>query len=100
MATRPDKQPTTVVSACMQRNGRPTFALNVVEVTREEAENGIQYYLVEADLLQAGYEEPFVHFPEEDAAAFLHPAVRQFLGLPPAAINTANTTPLEEAPCA
>lgn len=62
-------------------NGTPTFALNTVEVTDDEKENGIHYYLAEAELLQARYEEPFVHFDQEEAPAFLHPAVRQHLAL-------------------
>lgn len=76
------KRPITIVSACMNANGCPDFALNQVEVTHDEAENGIHFYLVEADLLEAGFEEPFVHFDEFDGPAFLHPAVRQYLGLP------------------
>ena len=60
-------------------DGTPAFALNEVAVTQDEAENGIHYYLVEADLLEAGFEEPFVHFDEDEAPAFLHPAVRQRL---------------------
>ena len=33
------------------------------------------------DLLNAGYEEPFVHFCGAEAPSFLVPAVREFLGL-------------------
>lgn len=76
------KQAIAVVSACMTRQGSPTFVCNEVEVTAEEAENGIHFYLIEADLLEAGYEEPFVHFDAVEAPAFLHPAVRRYLGLP------------------
>lgn len=78
------KHPIAVVSACMTRDGTPTFVLNQVEVTQDEAENGVHYYLVEAHLLGDGHEEPFVHFDEAEAPAFLHAAVRQHLGLPPA----------------
>jgi hypothetical protein len=70
-----------IVSACMTREGLPAFALNTVEVTSDEAADGIHFYLVEADLLTAGYEEPFVHFPLNEAPPFLHPAVRVHLGL-------------------
>ena len=77
------KRSIPIVSACMTREGLPTFALNTVEVTAEEAADGIHFYLVEADLLEAGYEEPFVHFPDSEAPPFLHPAVRQHLGLEP-----------------
>jgi len=73
------KRPVPVVSACMTRDGLPTFALNTVEVTADEAADGIHFYLVEADLLTSGYEEPFVHFPLGEAPAFLHPAVREHL---------------------
>ena len=79
------KRRIAVVSAVMNASGVPDFALNEVEVTQEEAENGIHYYLVEAELLEAGYEEPFVHFDDSESPAFLHPAVRQYLGQRPAA---------------
>jgi len=67
------------VTACMTRDGLPAFAINEVEVTQDQIDNGIHYYLAEADLLQAGYEEPFVHFSQDEAPSFLHPAVRQYL---------------------
>ena len=76
-------QPITIVTACMNADGTPDFALTIVEVTQEQIENGIHYYLAEAELLQAGYEEPFVHFDQDEAPAFLHPAVRQHLRLSP-----------------
>lgn len=78
------KYPIAIVSACMTQQGLPTLVLNEVEVTQEEAENGVHFYLVEADLLQAGYEEPYVHFDAVEFPAFSHPAVRQHLGLAPA----------------
>lgn len=77
------KRNVAVVSACMTADGCPTFALNEVEVTQDELENGLHYYLAEADLLLAGYEEPFVHYGEGEGPAFLHPAVREFLSLSP-----------------
>lgn len=77
------KQPIPIVSACMTREGLPAFALNTVEVTADEAADGMHFYLVEAELLTAGYEEPFVHFPLEEAPPFLHHAVRAHLGLAP-----------------
>lgn len=83
MPTWEGKQTVAVVSACMTRDGCPTFALNEVEVTQDEADNGIHYYLAEADLLEAGLEEPYVHFDDTESPAFLHPAVREFLGLAP-----------------
>ena len=79
MSHRSGKRPITVVTACMRADGTPDFALTEVEVTTEEAENGIHYYLVEADLLEAGYEEPFVHYDEDESPAFLFPAVKQYL---------------------
>jgi hypothetical protein len=51
-----------------------------VEVTPQEFENGIHCYLAEADLLEAGYEEPFVHYDDADRPPFLLPAVRRYLG--------------------
>jgi hypothetical protein len=76
MAQSEDTRLITVVSACMTASGTPTFVLNQVEVTAEQVENGIHYYLVEAQLLQDGYEEPFVHFDENEAPAFLIPALQ------------------------
>ena len=90
-----DKRKIAVVSACMRRDGTPAFALNEVAVTQEEAENGIHYYLTEAQLLEDGFEEPFVHFDESEAPAFLHPAVRQHLSVSP----DLTTTALLEEPC-
>jgi len=79
MSNRDGKHPVVVVSACMRSDGTPDFAPTQVEVTQEQIENGIHYYLVEAELLEAGYEEPFVHFAESEAPAFLFPAVKQYL---------------------
>jgi hypothetical protein len=50
-------------------------------VTHDEYQDGIHYYLAEADLLENHYEEPFVHFDCFEAPPFLFPAVRQYLGL-------------------
>lgn len=47
-----------VVTACMNASGCPCFALTKVAVTQEERDNGVHYYLVEADLMERGYEEP------------------------------------------
>jgi hypothetical protein len=96
MADTEEKRRIAVVSACMNRDGTPAFALTEVEVTGEEAVNGIHYYLVEAELLEAGYEEPFVHFDAGEAPPFLHPAVRQHLGLPPAHTDPIPSTPSEK----
>src|SRR5262245_13891443 len=79
MTTQEGKRPVTVVTACMTGAGLPDFALTVVEVTPEEADNGVHYYLAEAQLPEAGYGEPFVHFAGAEAPAFLVPAVRQYL---------------------
>jgi len=84
MPVSPEKHTIAIVSACMRVDGTPHLALTEVNVTQEEAENGIHYYLAEAELLDAGFEEPFVHFGPEEAPAFLHPAVRLHIGLSPA----------------
>jgi hypothetical protein len=68
-----------IVTACMCADGTPTFAKTEVEVTDDQAENGIHYYLAEGELLSQGYEEPFVHFTQEEAPPFLFPAVEEFL---------------------
>jgi hypothetical protein len=75
------KRTLTVVTACMRADGLPDFALNQVEVTQKEHANGVQYDLVESLLKAGAYEEPFVHFDEDEAPCFLLPAVRQHLGL-------------------
>jgi hypothetical protein len=64
----------------MQVDGLPTFAITEVEVTNEESENGVQYGLAHASLLERGYEEPFVHFGNEESPPFLHAAVKEYLG--------------------
>ena len=79
MASQTDTRTIAIVTACMKADGTPTFALNQVEATQEQLENGIHYYLVEATLLENGFEEPFVHFDQNEAPAFLHAAVRQHL---------------------
>ena len=73
------KRSITVVTAYMRHDGLADFKLNEVEVTHEEYENGVHYYLAEAVLLQSGLDEPFVHFDEFEAPPFLLPAVRQHL---------------------
>ena len=78
-----EKRSITVVSAYRTAAGTPAFALNTVEVTQKEIENGIHFYLVEGQLLEEGRQEPFVHFDEEESPAFLIPSVRQHLGLFP-----------------
>jgi hypothetical protein len=69
-----------VVSACMTREGLPTFVLNEVVVTTEERDEGVHFDRVEKRLLAKGFEEPFVHFPDGEAPDFLHPAVRALAG--------------------
>jgi hypothetical protein len=76
-----DKRSIVIVTACMRVDGLSTFARTEVEVTDAEAENGIHYYLAEAQLLEQGFEEPMVHFTQDEAPAFLFPAVQEFLEL-------------------
>jgi len=76
------KQKIAVVTACLSADGTPDFAFNEVEVTHDEYENGVHYDLVEDHLTDARYEEPFTHFDEFEAPAFLHPAVRAYLAVP------------------
>ena len=66
-----------------------------VAVTSEEAENGVHYYLVEADLLELGYEDPFVHVAEDEAPAFLLSAVEPTTGVDTETIDMS----LSEEPC-
>ena len=76
-----NKRTIAIVTACTSSDGTPTFAFNEVEATQDQIDNGIHFYLAEADLLLAGYEGHFIHFDEDEAPSFLHPAVRQFLGI-------------------
>jgi hypothetical protein len=98
--TMPEKRTIAVVTACMTRAGFPEFVLNEVAVTEDEIENGIHFYLAEANALEAGYEEPFVNFDEEEAPDFLLAGVRQYLGLPPVRNAYASPTSQEETSCA
>src|SRR5262245_46491190 len=66
-----------VVTACMTRQGTPAFVLTRVAVTEDEIQNGVQYALTESQLFIDGYEEPFVHFDQDEAPSFLIPAVRE-----------------------
>ena len=75
------KRPIAIVTACTNADGTPTFAFNEVEATQDQIDNGIHFYLAEADLLLAGHEPPFIHFDELEAPPFLHPAVRRHLGI-------------------
>jgi hypothetical protein len=68
-----------IVSAVMRADGTPSLALTEVDVTCEQFQNGIHYYLAEADLLEQGYEEPFVHFDEGDLPTSLVDAVKEYL---------------------
>jgi hypothetical protein len=83
MTTCTNHRSVSIVTACMNSNGSPGFAITEVEVTQEEADNGVHYSLAEAQLLERGYEEPFVHFAQGESPDFLHPAVREHLDLMP-----------------
>jgi hypothetical protein len=47
------------------------------DVTPEERDNGVHYYVAEDQLIEAGYEEPYVHFDDQEAPAFLAAAVTE-----------------------
>jgi len=99
MTAWPGHRTIAIVTACMSAKGKPDFVLTEVSVTHEEVENGIHYYLAEADLLQAGYEEPFCHFDEFEAPPFLHGAVWDYLALAPIVTNPTSSAHWEEATC-
>jgi hypothetical protein len=90
MSNLSDRRSMTVVSAVMTADGTPGFALTTVLVTAEESANGRHYELVEAQLVDNDYEEPFVHFDQDESPAFLHKAVRQYLGLTPQETDLTN----------
>jgi len=98
MSPSEGKGKVAVVTACMRADGLPDFALTHVEVSPEEYDNGIHYYLAEAKLLERGFEEPFVHFDELEAPPFLHAAVKQYLR--PSDARTRQQTPKEKSGCA
>ena len=85
MSAAYDQRTIAIVTACMTKEGLPTFARNEVAVGQEEAENGAHYYLAEVKLREDGYEEPYVHFAEHEGPTFLHDAVLKFLRQTPAA---------------
>ena len=92
-----DRRRVTIVSAVMNANGAPDFALTEVEVTADEYANGVQYDRAEEQLVAAGFEEPFVHFSECEAPDFLITAVQQYLGLPVSSRAENNLVALEES---
>jgi hypothetical protein len=65
----------------MARDGTPDFALNEVEVTHDEYENGVHYDLVEDRLKDADFDEPYLHYDQFDMPDFLLPAIKQYLGM-------------------
>lgn len=73
------KREMVVVTACADASGRPTFAITKLAVTIEEYEDGGHYTMAEDDLFDRDYESPFVHFDEDEAPAFLLPAVEKWL---------------------
>ena len=80
MESWPGKRSIAVVTACLSADGTPDFALTEVEVSYDEYQNGVACDLVGDRLAGAGYEEPYLHFDALEAPAFLHPAVRDYLG--------------------
>ena len=97
MSSAGEVRSVTVISAVMNASGLPDFALTEVEVTPDEAANGVQYDRVEEHLVADGYEEPFVHFAGRESPDFLVPAVRQYLGLPDGNHDPNNRVALEES---
>jgi hypothetical protein len=75
----PAKRTITVVTACLNAAGQSDFALTTVEATQGQIDDGDHFDMVESRLVDRGYGGPFVHFDEDDAPAFLLPAVREYL---------------------
>ena len=71
----------TIVTACINAIGSPELVLNHVKARLDQVQIGIHYYLAEADLLEAGYQDPFVHFDQFEAPAFLMMAAKRHLGV-------------------
>jgi hypothetical protein len=77
MSNSEDTTRVTIISACMRSDGSPTFVRTQVDVTPEERANGVHYYFAEAQLIEAGYEEPYVHFDDREMPAFLAAAITE-----------------------
>lgn len=90
------KRKLVVVTACVAADGCPVFALNTVEVTQQDFENGAHYDLVAEQLAEKDYEKPYLHFDEFEAPDFLIPAVQRYLGLPVSAADPIPTITEEE----
>ena len=88
------KRKVAIVTACMNADETPALVMNEVLATESEVENGIHFYWAEAELLEAGYEEPWIHFDEFESPPFLHPALRRHL-----ASAEHNHHPVERAKC-
>ena len=97
MSAATDPHPIAIVTARMKADGLPTFILTTVEVTDDEQDNGVHYYLAAGHLLEQGYDEPFLHFDEFESPPFLHSAVKDHLGLH-AENPAANNLVLQENP--
>ena len=70
MPQQDEKRPITIVSAVMRQDGFPDFVVTQVEVTQAECDVGIHLYLAEADLLEAGFEEPSFISPKAKRRRF------------------------------
>ena len=86
-------------TACLNAGSIPDFAITQVEVTHEEHANGVHCDRVEELLLEEGYEEPFLHYDDFDAPAFLVPVVRRYFGLPMNATTRLSRISEEENQC-
>jgi hypothetical protein len=75
----PGRRPLAIVTACLNAAGIPDLAVTEVAVTYAEYADGVHCEQVEAQLVAADYEEPFLHFDEGPAAQALLPAVQQYL---------------------
>jgi hypothetical protein len=66
-----------VITACTYASGGPGFAYSEHEVTQAQYDEGEHYEQASAEALDKGYEEPFVHFDENDGPDWLFASHRR-----------------------
>jgi hypothetical protein len=60
-----------LIAACRNGDGNPDFAVVVVHCTQDSVRSGLHYDEAALLLEDAGYEEPFVFFDENNAPDWL-----------------------------
>lgn len=66
-----EKKKVAVITACCDANGKPVLVLNEVLADENDLALGCHYDRVAQKLRNRGYNQPFVHFDEQDGPAWL-----------------------------